>query len=328
MPSWKPEQLGERSWLLPVGVNCGLWEGRDGAVLIDSGGDKEAGRQLRQTLEERGWSLRLIVNTHSNADHIGGNAYLQKQTGCRIAAARLEAAFITDPVLEPSFLWGASPFRELRGKFLQAASSAVDQVLEGSGPIPGTELEAVSLPGHFLQMIGVLTPDRVLFAGDALFGEEVLARHPVFFLYDVAAHLATLERLEGMAPEWTVPGPGRPVREAGPLIAANRAAVQRTGEAVLEICSAPKTFEEILAELCGRFALRLDPSQYVLVGGTLRAFLAWHRDRGALKPSFDGGRMLWTKETFTSAIGLGKVYVNDPIERVEGKPLRHNPNRK
>jgi lysine 2,3-aminomutase len=32
--------------------------------------------------------------------------------------------------------------------------------------------------------------------------------------------------------------------------------------------------------------------------------------------------------TFTSAIGLGKVFVNDPIERVEGKPMRHNPNRK
>jgi lysine 2,3-aminomutase len=31
--------------------------------------------------------------------------------------------------------------------------------------------------------------------------------------------------------------------------------------------------------------------------------------------------------TLTSAIGLGKVYVNDPIERVEGKPIR-NPNRK
>jgi lysine 2,3-aminomutase len=32
--------------------------------------------------------------------------------------------------------------------------------------------------------------------------------------------------------------------------------------------------------------------------------------------------------TLTSAIGLGRVYVNDPIEKVEGKPLRHNPNRK
>ncbi len=30
----------------------------------------------------------------------------------------------------------------------------------------------------------------------------------------------------------------------------------------------------------------------------------------------------------TSPIGLGKVYVNDPIERIEGKPMRHNPNRK
>lgn len=30
----------------------------------------------------------------------------------------------------------------------------------------------------------------------------------------------------------------------------------------------------------------------------------------------------------TSAIGLGKVFVNDPIERVAGKPTRHNPNRR
>jgi lysine 2,3-aminomutase len=30
----------------------------------------------------------------------------------------------------------------------------------------------------------------------------------------------------------------------------------------------------------------------------------------------------------TSAIGLGRVYINDPIEKIEGKPIRHNPNRK
>jgi lysine 2,3-aminomutase len=32
--------------------------------------------------------------------------------------------------------------------------------------------------------------------------------------------------------------------------------------------------------------------------------------------------------TITSAIGLGRVYINDPIEKIEGKPIRHNPNRK
>ena len=30
----------------------------------------------------------------------------------------------------------------------------------------------------------------------------------------------------------------------------------------------------------------------------------------------------------TSPVGLGRVYVNDPIEKVEGKPTRYNPNRK
>jgi glyoxylase-like metal-dependent hydrolase (beta-lactamase superfamily II) len=293
MPNWEPEQLGERTWLLPTGVNVGLWEGGDGAVLIDSGGDKEAGRQIRQVLDQRRLALRLIVNTHSNADHVGGNAYLQKQTGCRIAAARMEAAFITDPVLEPSFLWGAAPFRELRGKFLQAASSTVNLLLPDSGPIPDTELEAVPLPGHFLQMIGVRTPDGVLFAGDALFGEEVLAKHPVFFLYDVAAHLLTLERLESLAAQWIVPGHGRPVREARPLVAANRAALEATAAAVSSFCSRPAGFEEILAGLCRQFAIELNPSQYVLVGGTLRAYLAWLADRGTLRPGFENGRMLW-----------------------------------
>lgn len=307
MAAWEPVQLGERTWLLPVGVNVGVWVeeggaapegGRPGgAVLIDSGGDKEAGRQVRKFLEERGWTLRLLVNTHSNADHIGGNAYLQAQTGCRIAATRMEAAFITDPVLEPSFLWGALPFQALRGKFLEARPSVIGCLLPDSGPIPGTSLEAVPLPGHFFQMVGVMTPERVFFAGDGLFGEEVLAKHPVFFVYDMAGHLATLERLSALEAEWVVPGHGRPVRGAAAraaLVAANRAAVQRTLQAVERACARPRGFEDILAELCCAFSIELTASQYVLVGGTLKACLAYLGDRGRIRPAFEGGRMLWS----------------------------------
>ena len=61
----------------------------DKAVLIDSGADENSGRLVLEALTDRGWTLDAIYNTHSHADHIGGNAYLQQQTGCRIYAPDL-----------------------------------------------------------------------------------------------------------------------------------------------------------------------------------------------------------------------------------------------
>jgi hypothetical protein len=76
-------------------------------------------------------------------------------------------------------------------------------------------------------------------------------------------------------------------------VAANRAALERTADTVCSACARPAGFEEILAELCRAFAIELSASQYVLVGGTLRAYLAWLADKGTLRPSFESGRMLW-----------------------------------
>ena len=66
--------------------------GGDRVCLIDSGSDKDAGRKVRQHLDAKGWHLTAIYNTHSNADHIGGNQYLQKQTGCAIYAPGMSSA--------------------------------------------------------------------------------------------------------------------------------------------------------------------------------------------------------------------------------------------
>ena len=83
--------------------------GPEEVCLIDSGNDKDAGKKVRQILASNGWRLTAIYNTHSNADHIGGNKYLQAQTGCKIYAPGIEAAFTRYPVLEPSFLYGGFP---------------------------------------------------------------------------------------------------------------------------------------------------------------------------------------------------------------------------
>ena len=84
--------------------------------LIDSGSDKDAGRKVRQHLDANGWRLTAIYNTHSNADHIGGNKYLQGQSGCKIYAPGIDCDFTRHPVLEPSFLYGGYPHKALRSR--------------------------------------------------------------------------------------------------------------------------------------------------------------------------------------------------------------------
>lgn len=114
-------QVSKNSFYIQSPSKIGLVRLNDTHVcLIDSGSDKEAGRKVRQILDANSWQLTAIFNTHSNADHIGGNKYLQGQTGCKIYAPGVECAFTSYPVLEPSFLYGGFPPEDLRRKFLMA----------------------------------------------------------------------------------------------------------------------------------------------------------------------------------------------------------------
>ena len=112
-------QVSEKCYYINCPAKIGVYVAdKDHVYLVDSGNDKDAGRKVRQILDKNGWHLAAILNSHSNADHIGGNRYLQGQTGCKVYSGGIEAAFTKSPVLEPSFLYGGYPCKDLRHKFL------------------------------------------------------------------------------------------------------------------------------------------------------------------------------------------------------------------
>ena len=79
--------------------------------------------------------------------------------------------------------------------------------------------------------------------------------------------------------------------------------------------------KEICRDLCGATTGFLRPTYVVdMQGGRGKVPVDLGYSDGISEEKKGG--------TFTSAIGLGKVYVNDPIERIEGKPSRHSQNRK
>ena len=286
-------QISARDYYIQSPAKIGLvrLEG-DEVCLIDSGNDKDAGRKVRQLLDKNGWKLRAIYNTHSNADHIGGNRYLQAQTGCEIYAPGIDCAFTRYPVLEPSFLYGGWPCRELRHKFLMAQESDARELTaaclpEGFGLIP--------LPGHFFDMVGFRTPDGTVFLADCLSSRETLEKYRIGFLYDVAAYLNTLEAVKTMEARLFVPSHAAATEEIAPLAQLNIDTVLEIAETITALCAEPLCFEEILKRLFDRYALTLSMEQYVLVGSTVRSYLAWLKDAGRLTVLFEDNRLLWRR---------------------------------
>lgn len=258
--------------------------------LIDSGSDKDAGRKVRQHLDANRWQLSAIYNTHSNADHIGGNKYLQGQTGCQIYAPGIECAFTRRPILEPSFLYGGYPCKDLRHKFLLAQESDVqpltpDVLPEGFALLP--------LPGHFFDMVGFRTPDEVVYLADCLSSKETLEKYQISFIYDVAAYLKTLEMVQTLEARMFVPAHAEATTDIAPLARYNIQKVQEIAQKILDLCHEPLCFEALLQRLFTHYGLAMNFEQYVLVGSTVRSYLAWLKDEGRLQAEFDDNLLLW-----------------------------------
>ena len=283
-------QAAEHTYYIESPAKIGLVQTGDTVALIDSGSDKEAGRKVRQHLDARGLKLSAIYNTHSNADHIGGNQYLQRQTGCAVYAPGVEAAFTRDPILEPSFLYGGCPPKPLRHKFLLAQPSDV-QVLDPKA----CPLEVLPLPGHFFDMAGYRTEDDVVFLADCLSSRETLEKYRVSFVYDVAAYLDTLDRVAAMEAALFIPAHAAATEDIAPLARYNRDQVYAVAEDLLDLLAEPLVFEEVLRRLFQRYHLTMDFQQYVLVGSTVKSYLAWLLDGGRVTAAFDDCRLLWRK---------------------------------
>lgn len=274
-------------------AKIGVVETSDGhVVLIDSGNDKEAGRKVRQHLDRQGWTLDAIYNTHSNADHIGGNAYLAKQTGCALYAPGIEAAFTQHPILEPALLYGGYPMKALRHKFLLAQESDAQPLTPEHLP---AGFELIPLPGHFFDMVGLRTPDDVVFLADCLSSQATLDKYQISYVYDVAAYLDTLERVKEMHAALFVPAHADATEDIAPLAQYNIDKVNEIAGHILDFCAAPHTFEEVLQHLFTSYDLAMTFEQYALVGSTVRNYLSWLLDSERLSATFTDNRLLWQR---------------------------------
>jgi hydroxyacylglutathione hydrolase len=208
-----------------IRVNCYVITTDAGIVLVDTGMRKQRA-ELESKLcgDECGsGSIKLILITHGDFDHIGSAAYLRKKLGAPIA---MHAGDVPMSVRGDMFAGRKRPnhvsrkILSLAVRFPSEDRFEPDLLVDEDSDLSEYGLvgaKVLLLRGHSAGSIGLLLTDGSLLCGDLL--ENRKAPRLGSIMDDVSTARASIERLGGLEIETVYPGHGRPFywRELGGL---------------------------------------------------------------------------------------------------------------
>ncbi|MFE8700446.1 MBL fold metallo-hydrolase [Cytobacillus sp. FJAT-54145] len=256
--------------LLRIKGDCYYFQGavnigyilKDGqGLLIDTGLEASTTKKIVKQLKNENLPLNYLIITHGHADHYGGAAYLHKNEGIKIFAPKLEAAILENPILEPLYLFhGANPLPEFRNKFLEGEAVQIDHLLEeGHSEIGPFKLEAISLPGHSYNQMGVRIDD-ILYAADSYFGIDALKKHKIPYIVDCQETIQSLVKLQSLNISGAVPGHGHFEEDFKRTVAENLKVHEDVIVNIKKILKMSKdgiSFEQLMKELCKIYEVSL-----------------------------------------------------------------------
>ena len=284
-------RAGENTYYIDCYAKVGDYVKTDREVyLIDSGTNDAEGSEILHLLGQRGWTPKAVILTHGHADHSGGCAKIQEETGCSIYMTVEEKVYSEYPFLSPVYITGGYPPREMQNHFFLARKYHAKDIANAVLP---KELQIIPLPGHNFHMIGVRTDDDVVFLADSIFSMKMLRRYHINFMFDVPEFIKTLDTIGKMQAKLFLPSHAEPTEDIRTLVRANKEKIDEIAKNIINFCETPITYDELIRKLFDEYERRLDMQQYYLVGFTVRSYLSWLKEKGSLHTMFEDNMLCW-----------------------------------
>ncbi|MFI3167418.1 MAG: MBL fold metallo-hydrolase [Bacillota bacterium] len=283
--------FGKKTHYIDCPAKIGIYNIDDENVcLIDSGNSKDTAKKVLKIVMEQGWNIKTIINTHGHADHVGGNAYLQEETGCEILCRGIDHALTTHTIVNSSYLCGSNSPKIARGKFFYAQPADVKPLTCENLP---EGLQMLACDGHSFSQTMFKTPDNAWFVADAIAGEETINKYGIVFVQNVEKYLDSLEMLKTIEGEYFIPSHVAPSSDISALVEFNIQKTYQVIDDILSFCAQKITFEHLIKALFDKYNLKLDFSQNMLIGSTVKSYLTYLLDNEKIDVVFQDNMQYW-----------------------------------
>lgn len=250
--------------------NVGVYKlNKSEVLLIDSCDHKRMVKSLDSILEKNGLRVKTIIDTHCHVDHIAGNKFFYDKYGCEILASKGEQGFIAYPDREPRFYYSGIDTDKSKNPFFLIEPSDANVLTAQNNP---EGFEIIPLPGHSFEMIGVRTPDDVVFLADAILSKKTWDEYKLPFFCSINESIQTLKDIQNIKAKLFVPAHDSPLGDIHELAEYNIKSMMHKKELIYDLCEG-KSFEKIFSDVVGALELKIMTSKYPMYAVVVRNFL-------------------------------------------------------
>lgn len=169
-------------------------------VLLDTGFRAQRD-DIEKTLAKNGLTPVGILGSHVHVDHSANHRYFQQKYKIPVALSAGEAGIAATALnLQAYYFYMLHPQQPAADDDVSTMLVEADRLIKSSEDaidFCGARFGIVHTPGHTPDHISIVTPDDVLYLGDAILTGKNISNAKLPYFFNVAASIKAMEKLKG-----------------------------------------------------------------------------------------------------------------------------------